>query len=496
MKNLSQEQIAGIIRSPALRQRLAMESIEYFFAIYFPDYISNGYEPAPFHKKFFRLIEDEKTPLVIVLAFRGSAKSTFFSTLYPIWAITGHLRKRFIVIITQTQQQAKKIMDNIKNPLENNGLLKSDTGPFVIEGSEWSSMSITLKKYDARIMVASTEQSIRGLRFNQHRPDTVILDDIEDLASVKTKESRDKLYNWYLGDVLGLKDLGTRFFLLGTRLDNDDLPSRLINEIDKNTRDGEYLIIPIVENGKITWPGKYPNMQAINEEERKVGNKVAWQREFMMNLVSSEEQLIKPEWITYYDKLPSFDDLTEIIIGTDLAIKQNESADFTSMIIVYVFGEGREAQYYVGSPIINRRLTLHAMSETAYQIYSSLPKDYPITFVVEDVGYQLAAIQELQQKGVPVEGIKPHGQDKYTRTSIITPLFENKRVHFLPEHKSLVDQLLGFPNERHDDMVDALVYALIQCQKSESEGEPELFIASILPDGEYRISSSNNNEFI
>lgn len=477
INKLTNDQIANIINNPALRQKIATESVKYFFAIYFSDYISNGYKPAPFHNDFFKLIEDENIPLAVVLAFRGSAKSTFFSMLYPIWAITGHLRKKFILIITQTQQQAKKIMDNIKNPLENNSLLKSDIGPFEEEGLEWSAMSITLKKYDARIMVASSEQSVRGLLYKRHRPDVVILDDIEDLASVKTKEVRDKLYNWFIGDIVGLKDLHTRFFLLGARLNNDDLPSRLIDEIKQNKRDGKYMIIPIHKNRIISWPGKYPNMEAVNEEERRVGNRVAWEREFMMNLVSSDEQLFKPEWITYYDKLPSFDDLRQIIIGIDLAIKEEESADFTSMVIIYIFGEGRDAQYYVGLPIINRRLTLHAMSETAHQLYNSLPKDYPITFVVEDVGYQLAAIQELQEYGIPVEGIKPHGQDKYTRASIVTPIFENKRIHFpMSVSKGLTNQLLGFPYEKHDDMVDALVYALIKIQKDESGGEPQMII--------------------
>jgi len=77
------------------------------------------------------------------------------------------------------------MMDNIRSQLEDNELLKYDIGPFEEEGSEWTAMSITLKKYGARIMVASYEQSVRGMTFNQYRPDVVILDDIEDLASVK-----------------------------------------------------------------------------------------------------------------------------------------------------------------------------------------------------------------------------------------------------------------------------------------------------------------------
>ena len=50
-------------------------------------------------------------------------------------------------------------------------------------------MSITLKKYNARIMVASYEQSVRGMRYNQYRlMDCDTLTTLKDLASVKSLE--------------------------------------------------------------------------------------------------------------------------------------------------------------------------------------------------------------------------------------------------------------------------------------------------------------------
>lgn len=484
--NLSSQQIATIIHTPAIRQSLARKNIRYFFAIYFSQYIN--YSMAPFHEDFFKIAEDESIPFAVILAFRGSAKSTIFSMCYPIWAITGVPQKKFILIFTQTQQQARKILKNIKSPLEDNDLLKADIGPFIEESDEWSATSIVLKRYNARIMVASAEQSIRGMTHKQYRPDVIVLDDIEDLASIKTVEGRNKLFDWYTGDIVEMGHPHTRHFLLGTPLHPDDLPSRLINQIETNEKDGLYKRIPIIQNDKIAWQGKYPTMEAVENERRKIGNRIAWAREFMLEFISSQEQLFKPEWITYYDELPKFDTLAYIIVGVDLAISEKESADFTAMIVIYVYGEGRDVQVYVSTPIINRRLTLHAMATTAYQLYASLPKACSITFVVEDVGYQLAAIQELKENGIPVEGTKVHGQDRYTRASIVSPFFERKKVHF-PQtgSKEIIDQLIGFPNESHDDMVDALVYALLKVQEEESTAEAQLIIAETLPDGGYRI---------
>lgn len=481
LPNLSSEEIKQIIRNPEMRRRLARENIRYFFSIYFSSYISNGYVTAPFHEDFFTIAEDNNLPLAIVLGFRGCAKSTIFSLCFPIWAITGCQKKKFILIFAKTQEQARKIMSNIKSALQDIELLKSDIGPFEDNSEEWRAMSIVLKQYDARIMVASVDQDTRGLLYKQYRPDVTIFDDILDLASIKTKEGRDKQFEWYTGDIAPMGDRNTRHIFLGTRLHNDDLLSRLIHQIDAKERDGIHMFIPIIsKDGVIAWPGKYPNLTAIEEERRKIGNRIAWEREYMGNILSPEEQLFKPEWMPSYHKLPSFDTLVRIIIGIDPAFKVDESANCTAMVIVYEYDDGSEkTQFYISTPIINRHLTIHGISTTAYQLYELLPKHVPIIFSVETGGGQLAVLQELKDKGVPVEEAKTHGQDKYTRASIVSTLFEQLRVHF-PESgaEDLIAQLTGFPNEKLDDMVDALVYALLKTLELEN-GEPQLFIAEI-----------------
>ncbi|MCC6520578.1 hypothetical protein IT403_01145, partial [Candidatus Nomurabacteria bacterium] len=81
-------------------------------------------------------------------------------------------------------------------------MLKKDLGPFQEESDEWGSYSLVFNKSGARITVASTEQSIRGSRHNEHRPDLIICDDVEDVQSTKTREGRDKTYQWLYGEVI------------------------------------------------------------------------------------------------------------------------------------------------------------------------------------------------------------------------------------------------------------------------------------------------------
>jgi len=51
-----------------------------------------------------------------------------------------------------------------------------------------------IPKYDTKIVGKSTGQKVRGIRYKQWRPDLIIIDDIEDLEMIRTKEQRDKTY--------------------------------------------------------------------------------------------------------------------------------------------------------------------------------------------------------------------------------------------------------------------------------------------------------------
>lgn len=106
---LNPEDIKSLIHNSEMRRRLAHNNIRYFFAIYFSRYIGEGYNLAPFHEEFFKIAENINIPLSVILGFRGSAKSTIFSACFPIWALTGCQQKKFILIITKTQDQAKKL---------------------------------------------------------------------------------------------------------------------------------------------------------------------------------------------------------------------------------------------------------------------------------------------------------------------------------------------------------------------------------------------------
>ncbi|MBD3250501.1 MAG: hypothetical protein GF381_02960 [Candidatus Pacebacteria bacterium] len=127
--------------------------------------------------------------------FRGSGKTTLVGLAYPIWSIVGKQSKKLVLILCQTQFQAKQSLRNITYELENNELLKKDIEPFEEESDEWSNTSLILSKFGAKITIASVEQSARGLKHSNNHPNLVVCDDAEDLNSVKTFEGREKTFH-------------------------------------------------------------------------------------------------------------------------------------------------------------------------------------------------------------------------------------------------------------------------------------------------------------
>lgn len=453
---LDTEAFEELTRNRVVRQHVTRQSHLMFFHVYFPHYVQ--YPIAEFQKDIFRITEDTSNTLAVIVAFRGSGKSTLVTFSYSLWAILGTQQKKFVLMFFQTRTQAKQHMMNLKRELESNALLKSDLGPFEEESDEWGSSSLVFSNTGARITVASMEQSIRGLRHNQHRPDLIICDDVEDMASVKMYESRQKTYQWLTGEVIPGGALNTRLIVIGNLLHDDSLVMRLKRDIEEGQRDGVFKMFPLLsEKEKIAWPGKYPTVADIEVERKKSGNQYSWQREYLLRIVPDEDQVIHPDWIHYYDELPkSTGNFINIAVGIDLAISQKDTADYTAMVSGIVTGHEDKFCLYILPNPINKRLTFPQTIDQIKAVHGANHKIFSrVKILVEDVGYQRAVIDQLAHDVYGVEGIKVSG-DKRSRLMTVSAMIQNGKIKF-PKHgcEDLIRQIVGFGVERHDDLVDA-----------------------------------------
>lgn len=471
IQQLTDNELEQIKKKRAVRRMLAKNSHYWFFSIYLGHYIK--YPFAPFHQEMFQMTEDLINRLTVLIAFRGSGKSTMMTLSYVIWAILGIQQKKFVLILSQTQAQAKLHMANIKHELENNELLKADIGPFEELSDEWGSTTLVLSKFGARITIASTEQSIRGMRHGEHRPDLVICDDVEDLNSVKTREGRDKTFQWLTGEVLPIGDQNTKILIIGNLLHEDSLLMRLREGIVKQNLEGKFFAYPLLdETNRIAWQAKFKTMQDIEREKTKIGTDSAWHREYLLRIISDADRVIHPEWIQYYDRIPqeTGNDFEYTATGIDLAISQKASADCTAMVTAKVFAQNEELRVYILPNPINKRIGFPETVEVAVGIATALQSK----LFIEDVGYQQSLIQHLENaRNIAAEGVKPGGQDKRSRLALVTHLIQQGKVLF-PRHgaEELIQQLVGFGIEKHDDLADAFAILLLKIIEEDNNPAP------------------------
>jgi hypothetical protein len=92
--------------------------------------------------------------------------------------------------------------------------------------------------------------------------------------------------------------------------------------------------------------------------------------------------------------------------------------------------------------------------------------------VIEKVAYQQALIEHMKSRGNSVQGISPGGTDKYARLASVTHYLETGKT-FFPKGAiadALVNQLLGFRIEKHDDLVDAFAWVLHEVMHKDRYG--------------------------
>lgn len=454
---INPDTLKQILKDRKVMIAVTRESFFYFFYIYFGRYIKCPI--APFHFEMFRIAQDEKIKRAGIMTFRNSAKSTILNTAYSLWAIMGTPQKEHIVIASQIQQRSKDHLMNIRKEIESNQLLSENLGPFSIGEDRWGATTLIIPAYKARISAISIEEGIRGLKEGPNRPDLIIADDIEDSSSVKTNEMRDKTFNWFTGELIPLGEIDTKVIVLGNFLYQDSVLFRLGEMIKEGKMKGVFLRIPLVdENDKIAWPGKFPTLESIEEFKKSIGNEITWQRDFLLRIIPDDFQIVRPEHIHYYDKLPSQESENEFKYtwtAVDPAISEKSSADFTAMVSAQIHGNEENLKIYILSNPINERMDFPTAVEKIKKISKILGKGRPTKVFIESNAFQDSLSQQLKYQNYLVESVKTVG-DKKERLNLVSPLIENGTVLFPRKGaEKLIEQLVNFGIERHDDLVDA-----------------------------------------
>ena len=203
---LSGEELMG---EHGLRKELAAFDMSYFGRAYLPHYFirksphfheeldeiwSRGVMKGRNPLKEAKVISRLKGSRQVVAAPRGHAKSTNFTFKDSLHAIL-YAYKHYILILSDSSEQAEGFLDDIKTELEDNANIIMDFGS--LKGDKAWRTGVILTKTDIKAEAIGSGKKVRGRRHRNWRPDLIVLDDIENDENVNTPEQRRKLKNWF-----------------------------------------------------------------------------------------------------------------------------------------------------------------------------------------------------------------------------------------------------------------------------------------------------------
>jgi predicted phage terminase large subunit-like protein len=233
---------------------------------------------------------------------------------------------------------------------------------------------------------------------------------------------------------------------------------RIKDEISKGKAKGIFKEYPLLDkNDLCLWPGKYKDTKDIEEEKLKVASEISWQREYLLRIIPSDDQVIYREWIQYYDDLPGTKHMgyRGTYAGVDLAISAKDSADFTTIVSAHVYSRREKMRIYILPNPIQQKLNFPAQVDLMKNFKATNMPRSSDTLFVESVAYQEALPQMLEHQGVKATAIKPKG-DKRTRLALTSTAIKSGKIKFPRQGcEQLIEQLVGFGVEKHDDLADA-----------------------------------------
>ena len=303
MATLSTKELEAILANSNLRKSLAREDPMWFCLIYLRHHLE--FPLAPFHLEMFHLLREEEQTFIAIMAFRESGKSVIMNTANILWSILGRPQKRFAVVVSKTQDQAKTHFSNLKQELLYNELLRSDFGPFADDEREWKKTSLELLYHGAKIVSVSMEQSVRGMKYGVLRPDLIVCDDIEDVSAAEEENRRNETLQRFASEILPLGSYGMRIIVLGNLICQESLLMRLKKDIQSGSIEGVFRAYPIIDDERrILWPEKYKSIESIRKLSKRFTD-VVWVREFLLKSLSANgHELISPMIVTNYSDQP------------------------------------------------------------------------------------------------------------------------------------------------------------------------------------------------
>jgi predicted phage terminase large subunit-like protein len=429
-----------------------------------------------FHKQIIQACEDianGKISKLILQVPPQYGKSTIVSHYLPAWLLA---RDPSLNICSVSYNQAfsaknarkvREIMSETIYTMCHNIRLPALNEQAINQATEFETMYAT-ELY--RKMRANTSKSMKcggsyiscgiGTALTGRSVDIGLIDDpIKDRAEAESLTTRDSIWDWF-NDVFNSRfsnneNKPSAHIILMTRWHEDDLIGRCL----KRWSDYKVISFPAIkednsnpsdprEIGEALWPSKHPLENIL---EIKQNNPYTFSSLYQQRPSSKNGNLFKRDAVKYYNSLPNDG---KVIISVDANYSEGSGHDNCSIDVWGWTGKDSYLIDHYAKPV--------NFSDAVIKIEQFYKKYKPSAVLIENKANGGPIMTVLREKIPAILSINPRGS-KVARAEAICDMFNAGNV-FIPNNemwtKEWVEEVITFPNAKHDDRVDSMTQAL------------------------------------
>jgi len=444
---------------------------EIYGRVFFPQTFR---QPSPsFQRRIWNDLDNPAVRFSNQRLFRGSAKTTI-SRVFSSKRIAYGMSKT-ILYIGASEGAAARSGAWLRSNVERNKLWSSTFA--LTPGRKWTDTEFeiwhdTLKTNVWCLFVGITG-NVRGINFDDYRPDLIVCDDILTDENCSTMEQREKISDLVHGALKKslapvVDDPNAKMVMLATPQHKEDVSSVARRDptwhtVEQGCWTSETAELDVNQQVSI-WEDRFPTADLRREKKAAVAiNKLSsFVKEMEVKLVTKETADFRGEWLNYYETITG----TSNILAIDPSPPPSDSQVAKGFVgkdpeVLHVWGRKGDNYYLLES--------VSSVGETPEWTISQFFR-LAITYrvmsaVVETVAYQRTLkwlLEKEMQRRRMYFHIQPFvGGNKYARirSTFAGPASQGK-IFVRAEHTNFISQFETYPNVDHDDELDVASIAL------------------------------------
>jgi predicted phage terminase large subunit-like protein len=435
-----------------------------------------------------RVANGENLRLLVTIPPRN-AKSKTISVIWVAWMLGQEPSRNFVCVSYSNELSGKLARDCLA--IMQSHWYRELFPKTVISPKRFAAMDFETTAGGGRLATSVTG-TLTG-----RGGDIIILDDVIKPDEANSETIRNTVNNWYqttLATRLDDKGSGAIICVM-QRLHQYDLAGMLIesgewHQLKLPAIATEEQIIRLTRGrthrrkiGDLLHPGREP-LHVLEQAKATMGS-IAFEAQYQQDPVPATGNVIKAEWLRSYD--PATLDLSQgrVVQSWDTASKDNPHNDFSVCVTALI----RRRHIYI-LDVFRKRMQMPELMRTAIALAQRFQ---PNVLMIEDQASGQQLLQLLRSEhhaGVPGPIARRPEGDKLARALGVSAMIEAGQL-LLPKDApwlgEFTGELLGFPNSRFDDQVDALSQ-LLSWANRQYDGDYEL-------GGAYEVTADDLDDF-